>query len=181
MSSLDQFLKPIEIHGESLEQQYLAYKMDEPANQSSMRKFAGLGECNCCDYLYLQGETAVFIEETQLKRKKEDIENSHKYLNDQDKKDIVKKRISEEMRLKAYGSMLVLCRLMSKLQNERNLAQVKKYDFWLVASSIGTETSKAFDNLKTLFLDMLKGALGEVVNNVEFLDPETLKKRLSKP
>lgn len=179
MTSLDQFLKPIQIAGEPLRRERAAYKMDEPHSESGMRRFVGLGECNCCDYFLPQGNAIVLIEETQLSRSVTHIRKEYSYLDDRDKDDLANRRIREEIRLKAYGSMLVLCRLTAKSPDAKAIVQGKKYAFWLVASSTSTEDKRVFDNLKDDLLNMLKGALGkEILDNVEMLPSEALETRL---
>ena len=179
MNSLDQFLKPIEVAGKPLK--HKAYKMDEPNNKStSMRCFVGLGECNCCDYFFSQEGAIVLIEETQLSSSMQHFRNEYPYLNDKDKDDFSIKKVREEIRLKAYGAMLVLCRLTTKSPQAKKLIEGKKYNFWLVASGMTTDDIVVFDNIKDTLLSMLKGALSkEIIDNVEVLPSETLEKRLS--
>ncbi len=179
MSSLTQFFGPIEIAKQPMGE-HKAYQMDKPVNGSpDMRRFVGLGECNCCDYFLPTGEVIILIEETQLSRKMQLLRNEYAYLNDNNKDDFAIKRIREEMRLKAYGSMLVLCRLAARCRDAAEMFQGKKYVFWVVASSVDTEDTVVFDNLKDNLLSMLGGALGrEIVSDTAVLPSDTLKDKL---
>ena len=178
MSPLNQFFRPVEIAEQPMDE-LKAYQMDKPVNGSpDMRRFVGLGECNCCDYFLPRGEVIILIEETQLSRQMQSLRNEYPYLHDNDKDDFFIKKIREEMRLKAYGSMLVLCRLAARCPDAAEMFQGKKYVFWLVASSVVAEDKVAFDNLKDTLSPMLKGVLGkEIVDDTEVLPANILKDR----
>ena len=149
MNSLDKFLEPIKVAGKSIGNKYKAYKMDSTDAGKDMRKVVGLGECHCCDYFLQEGDSITLIEETQLLEKMENIKKKYDYLNDEDKDKVANNRIRERMQLKAYGAMLVLCRLAAKCDSVEQLIQGKKYHFWLVVSSINLADDKIFfDNLK---------------------------------
>ena len=85
------------------------------------------------------------------------------------------------MQLKAYGTMLVLCRLSMKYASAKELIQGRKYQFWLVASSIDTTDEQIyFDNQKDSLKGNLTGALGKtLLDDVDVLSADTLKERLS--
>ena len=178
MTSLDQFFEPIEIAEKAMAEGYRAYKMDRDKN--GMRNFVGLGECNCFDYFLSHENSIVLIEETRLEKSIQHQRRMYPYLSDEDKEDFAFKRTREEIRLKAYGSMLVLCRLTEKCHDVKKLFQNKKYCFWIVASDMNAGDIKAFDNLRDDSLDMLRGALSkELVDTVELLSPEDLRNKLS--
>ena len=181
MNSLDKFLEPIKVAGKSIGNKYKAYKMDSTVANNNMRKMVGLGTCHCCDYFRLNDNSITLIEETQLLKTVEDIREEYDYLNDKDKKDVVNVRIREEIQLKAYGAMLVLCRLAAKCASVKQLFQDKKYHFWLVASSINlAEEKRYFDNLKDTLLTDLKSVLGKtLLDDVVVLSSDTLKDKLS--
>ena len=90
--SLDKFKKPIEVAQEVVDEKYTAYKMDSTVKESDMRKTVGLGTCQCCDYFLPEDQSIILIEETRLPPE-------------------INEEVETEMKLKAYGSMLVLCRL----------------------------------------------------------------------
>lgn len=181
MKFLEQFFKPIDIADKPMEEGHRAYKMDAPHGESGMRRFVGLGECNCCDYFLPHENSIVFIEETRLLESMQNFRNEYPYLNDKHKDDIAIKKVRDEMRLKVYGSMLVLCRLKTKFSEAKELFTEKKYDFWLVASNMNLDDIVTFDNLKDHLCDVLQSNLGhEIIESVELLPPDGLKKKLSK-
>ena len=160
-----------------MDDRHKAYKMD--GEKRGMRSFVGLGSCNCCDYFLTHGNAVIIIEETRLSESMQSYRDVYNYLDKEDREDFAIKRTREEIRLKAYGSMLVLCRLTEKCPDARNLFQNKKYHFWLVASA-GIGDQKAVDNLHDTALSMLRGALStEIVDVVEVLSPENLNDKLS--
>lgn len=162
--SLDRFKKPIEIAREVIDEKYTAYKMDSTDKESDMRKAVGLGTCKCCDYFLPRNESIILIEETQLPKKVEEIREEYAYLEDEKKiNEIVNDKITDDLHLKAYGAMLVLCRLSATCTSARELFDHKKYQFWLVASKIETPDEKMyFDNQK----DTLKGDLTSVIGKI---------------
>ncbi len=181
MTSLDQFLEPIKVADESIGDKYKAYKMDSTAEKNNMREMVDLGTCHCCDYFLPENDSIILIEETRLLKRVEKIRQEYDYLNDRDKDDVVNNRIREKMQLKAYGAMLVLCRLASKFSNAKNIIQNKKYHFWLIVSSINSEDEKRFfDNLKDSLRGQLAQVLGRVLlDDVDVLSSDLLKKKLS--
>ena len=181
MNCLDKFLEPIKVAGNSIGNKYKAYKMDNTDAGKDMRKVVGLGECHCCDYFLPKDKSITLIEETRLLEKMKNIKKKYDYLNDKDKDKVANNRIRERMQLKAYGAMLVLCRLTAKCTEVKQLFQDKKYNFWLVASNIKSEDDKIFfDNLKDDLRQRLKQVLGKtLLDDVDVLSSDTLQDRLS--
>ena len=174
MIALSKFLQPIELAGTPL-QNHHAYRMDD-TKQSNMRKDVGLGTCNCCDYFLISNGTVVLVEETQLLQQIEDLKNEYNYLRGTDQTEFIKKDIRRENWLKAYGSMLVLCRLASVCKEARNLLGTKKYKFWLVVSDTNMtdaeefEAKIIFDHLKdNLYRDLKSLLSGKIVADVEIV------------
>ncbi len=180
MTALNKFLEPIEIAGSPLEN-HRAYRMDDGPNKPDMRKYAGLGECNCCDYFVTNTDSIILIEETKLLESIKSWKNGIQYLNNDDQKDFVSEKVKTENRLKVYGSLLVLSRLINKCAEARNLVGKKKYCFWLVVSRLSTpEDKKYIDNLKDHFTTSLGGALSrEVIDKVEVFPSNFLEGKLS--
>ena len=181
MTSLDQFIEPIKVAGQPLGNEYKAYKMDCSRENKNMRKAVNLGTCHCCDYFQLKNDTVILIEETRLMDKVQKIRNNYNYLNDDDKNKMINSVIQKRMQLKAYGSMLVLCRLAKRFSNEKSLIGIKKYHFWLVASSIDSGDEKMyFDNLKDTLRGKLKEVLGTILlDDVDVFSSDILQKKLS--
>ena len=179
--SLDRFVSLIKVAGESIDGDYTAYVMDCTSKEKDMRKAVGLGTCHCCDYFMVNAQSLILIEETQLLKTIKRLRREYGDLSEKKKDTMVNKRIRDEMQLKAYGTMLVLCRLSMKCTSARNLIQDRKYQFWLVASSIDAQDEmKYFDSLK----DSLKTDLSQVLSKtlldgVNVLSADTLKEWLS--
>jgi len=180
--SLDQFKKPIEIAREVIGEEYTAYKMDSTVEESDMRKAVGLGTCQCCDYFLPGNESVILIEETQLSKKVETIREEYAYLENEKKiNKIVNDKIRDRLQLKAYGAMLVLCRLSKIYPGARELIEGKTYQFWLVASKIDTPGEKRyFDNQKDTLKWDLSGTIGKILlEDVRIWSSEDLKIWLS--
>lgn len=180
MIELEKFLEPIEIAGSPLEN-HRAYRMDDGSGKPDMRKDAGLGECNCCDYFVTNTDSIFLIEETQLLESIKDWKNRVPYLNDDDQTDFVSEKVKTENRLKVYGALLVLSRLTHKFAAASSLVGQKKICFWLVVSGLSTpEDKKYIDNLKDHFTTSLGGALSrEVLDRVEVFPADYLVDKLS--
>jgi len=181
VTSLDHFLETIKIASKPIAGGHMAYKMDSTAKGLSMRDAAGLGTCNCCDYFMIRGDSIVLIEETQLPQRVKKIRKKYAYLNEVDLNKHVNKHLRNRMRLKAYGAMLVLCRLATKCAAAKGIVQDKKYDFWLVASALNSpDDLRLFDNIKDSLNELLKQVLGtRLLDNVEVIPSKSLEKRLA--
>ncbi len=179
--SLDQFIEPIKVAGKLVGKKYKAYKMDSNGKNNNMRKMVGLGTCHCCDYFLPRSGSIILIEETRLLEKVKKIRKKYNYLKDGDKDDIVNNLIRDRMQLKAYGSMLILCRLASNCSDIKKLIQNNKCCFWFVASSINSEDEKRFfDNLKDSLRRGITQVLGKIsVDDVDVMSSDILKKRIS--
>lgn len=183
MTAFDQFLEPIEVAGKSLGDEHQAYRMDGRSPQPDMRRVAGLGTCDCCDYfLFAKTNIVVLIEETQLMRTIKRLKGEYHYLQSDHQTEFVKKYIRQENKLKVYGSMLVLCRLATVCENENQLLRTKKYRFWLIASGMNEpEDTRVFDNLKDRLLNELRSVLtGTVMDDVEIIPSNLLESKLVK-
>ena len=183
MTAFDQFLEPIEVAGESLGDEYQAYRMDGNLPQPDMRREAGLGTCNCCDYFIIANtDFVVLIEETQLVKTIKRLKGEYHYLQTDHQTEFVNKHIRQENRLKVYGSMLVLYRLATLSKNANQLLRTKKYRFWLVASGMNDpEVTRVFDNLKDLLFKDLRDVLtGKVMDDVEIIPSILLASKLAK-
>ena len=114
MSALSQFLvKEGPFRG--------AYRMDDKDGED-MRKRAGLGDCDCCDYFIPQKTGAVvLVEETSLAGTvgmfREEFAAApapEKNRKDGGESQYINNRIMWENRLKVYGGMLVLSRYAAR-------------------------------------------------------------------
>ena len=170
----DKYLAPITVAGNPLDKDIEGYKMDSTEEHRDMRKDVGLGTCNCCDFFQIQEKNVLLIEETKLI-------DSFKNLRLQGlTQNIIIKLIRYENRAKAYGSMLVLCRLAIKFQSVYSLLKEKPVVFViLVSSDIKSEDdSRIFDYFSTEFRNDLRSSLTrEVVEDVEIGNPDWFKEK----
>ena len=82
-------------------------KFDIPCN-------VGLATCHCCDYFSIEGDKILFIEITDLLRKKQNFKKDNHSLFQQEvdgetEKYLFGEFVVHENTMKMYGSMLVLC------------------------------------------------------------------------
>ena len=184
MSVFKDFLESITIAGEPLVPQREAYRMDGTFPDPDMRRRAGLGTCNCCDYFTFGADNGVIlIEETRLGDRIKDLMEKYKYLDDTDQRNHVTRLILQENRLKAYGSLLVLCRLFSKKADAvaASISSDTKYSFWLVASvKEPADDVFAMDYFKDRLGRQLRDVLTKaVVDSVEVVPAEALAAKLA--
>ena len=164
MTELNEYLGPIEVAGKSLGKQYQAYRIDGGPQHPDMRKNAGLGQCNSCDYFIFNENALILIEETQLIWQIKDLKCKYDYMDEKDQKKFIDEYISNENKLKVYGSMLVLCRLSALCRNAKDLLENKKYILWLVASGMKKEEDTImFDYYRDRLLRDLRSVL---TNNI---------------
>jgi len=178
MTALEKFLEPIKLAGTPLSENHRAYRMD---GQPDMRKGAGLGPCDCCDYFVTNNDSVFLIEETELLKSIKEWKKKVEYLNDNDQKNFVDEKVKTENRLKVYGALLVLARLTNRYAEVRNFVGEKNYCFWLVVSGLSTPEDKRYiDNLKDDLTGALRGALTpEVMDKVEVFPANYLEDKLS--
>ncbi len=171
---LDKYLMPITLAGYPLDNGVQAYKMDCTKDHSDMRKDVGLGTCNCCDFFQIHEGNILLIEETQLFDSFKDLK-----IQGLQNKEIIR-RILLENRLKVYGSMLVLCRLVMKFNSKCSFSENKHFVFVILVSSQikNEEDSRFFDDLSTRIRDDLRSSLTkEIVSDVEIGNPDWFKEK----
>ena len=181
MIDLEKFLEPIELGGTPLEDHH-AYRMDYKQSHPDMRLEVGLGTCNCCDYFMLsKDDTIILIEETRLIEQHRNLQNEYHYLESTDQKQFIDRYIRQENQLKAYGSVLVLCRLSAVCEDAKELLEAKKYKFWLIVSGMNeTQDTIFFNNLKIDLLSNLRSVLSrQIVDEVEILPADEFVSKLS--
>ena len=175
---LSQFAEPIESIGGSLK----AYRMDSREEGSNMRRAAGLGTCECCDYVTVSKDkqSVVFIEETDLESKIIDFKEKYDYLSDDDQVDLLYDEVLKEHRLKLYGSMLVLCRLSSSQDEVKEFLPENEFQFWLVTTSASSDSVILMDHLTDSLRGFLKSPLTrEMMDVVDIIPSTELAEKLS--
>ena len=186
-----------------------AYRMDGKEDPiPSMSRLAELG-VSICDYLYIDKNRAILIEDTRLGQQvrrlydfdKENPEkesfkkllletnlqqtfekfwSSHEIKH---KADSLKTMLLEENQLKVYGALLVLCRLEKKYEKISQELHDKEFAFWLVIND--EEDIKAIDDLISDLKKELKRSLkdklegSKLMRDVEILPLSEFKKKLS--
>ena len=176
---LSQFAEPIKSAGGV----FKAYRMDSTVEESDMRRAAGLGTCECCDYVTISkdNQSVVFIEETDLEGTIVDFKEKYDYLSDDDQVDLLYDEVLKEHRLKLYGSMLVLCRLSSALDDVKAFLPENEFQFWLVTTSTASSDSVILmDNLTDNLRGFLKSPLTrEMMDVVDIIPSTELAEKLS--
>lgn len=182
MTELGKYYEPIQVAGKSLGEKYQAYRIDGVSPQADMRKDAGLGTCNSCDYFIFNENALILIEETQLLWQISDLKDEYGYLEEKALTEFINKYIRNENKVKVYGSMLVICRLSALSNKVKNLLNNKKCRLWLVASGMeNEEDTRFFDNLKDRLLSALRGALTKkILDSVEIIPSNVFISRFSK-
>ena len=94
-----------------------------------LRKYVGLGSCQCCDYFLHRNNDILLIEETRLFEREENLKQKYHYLSDKHKREFVTKNLFDRNLLKVYGSLLVLYHLANKHASLKKLIHNKKYHF----------------------------------------------------
>lgn len=175
---LSQFAEPLESAGG-----VKAYRMDSTTEGSNMRSAAGLGTCECCDYVTISKDkqSVVFIEETDLERTIIDFKERYDYLSDDDQVDLLYDEVLKEHRLKLYGSMLVLCRLSSSRDEVKSFLPDSEFQFWLVTTStVPSDSVILMDNLTDNLRGFLKSPLTrEMMDVVDIIPSTELAEKLS--
>ncbi len=178
---LSQFAEPIESVGGV----FKAYRMDSTKKGFSMRDDAGLGTCECCDYVTVSkdNQSVVLIEETDLEGTIIGFKEKYDYLNDDDQVDLLYDEVLKEHRLKLYGSMLVLCRLSSSRDDVKAFLLENEFQFWLVTTSTASSDSVILmDHLTDMngLRNFLKSPLTrEMMDVVDIIPSTKLAQKLS--
>ena len=176
---LSQFSEPIE----SASGGFKAYRMDSTTEVLDMRRAAGLGTCECCDYVTISKDkqSVVFIEETDLERTIVDFKEKYDYLSDEDQVGLLYDEVLKEHRLKLYGSMLVLCRLSCSQDEVKGFLPENEFQFWLVTTSTASSDSVILmDHLTDNLRGFLKSPLTKEMMDVVDIIPSTeLAEKLS--
>ncbi len=175
---LSQFAEPIESIGGSLK----AYRMDSTTEVPDMRRAAGLGTCECCDYVTISKDNqgVVFIEETDLESTIVDFKEKYDYLSDEDQVDLLYDEVLKEHRLKLYGSMLVLCRLSCSQDEIKEFLPEDEFQFWLVTTTASSDSVILMDHLTDNLRGFLKSPLTrEMMDVVDIIPSTELAEKLS--
>ena len=166
MTPIDQFRETIKIPGTG---DIKAFRMDGKG-KTGMRRHVKLGDCNCCDHFYVEGNKVVLVEDTHLLRKIKEIRRKVHYLNPSDMEDYVIGFFRQENYVKVYGALLVLCLLSSKHREVKECINDKKKDFVLVADGIKPGEIKSLDRIKDSLITGLRSVLGSLVGEIRVIE-----------
>ena len=175
---LSKFAEPIK----SIGGVFKAYRMDSTKKGFSMRDDAGLGTCECCDYVTVSkdNQSVVLIEETDLEKTIIAFKERYDYLSDDDQVDLLYDKVLREHRLKLYGSMLVLCRLSCSQDEVKAFLPDNEFQFWLVTTSALSDSVILMDHLTDNLRGFLKSPLTKEMMDVVDIIPSTkLAEKLS--
>lgn len=165
-----------------------AYRMDGNDKIKPMATYADLGTPSCCDYLYIDNNKTVLIEDTHLgKQIKNFFKLELKPSTEEQREKEFKKLLRQENCLKVYGALLILCRLAEKHKHISKELKGKEFSFWFVIND--EEDIKAMDNmevvdfLKKTFKTALGGTLSsaKLVRETKVLFLSELRKELQFP
>ncbi len=188
MKSLQYFLGPLEVEHLNKDVQKFplqAYAVDKPCGEEGIRlkdQFK-MGSFHSCDYILAEEnrDKVLLIEDSNLRRAKEDLENKlFRFMQDDDQarkilhRKIVEK-IRDENRLKAYASLLLLCCLVSKDADAKNLIEGKEIHFWVIVTDGVASDFRVFDEIGS----SLTGSLKPFVSGVELIPLKEAEQKLN--
>lgn len=152
MTALSDFWLRVLAEGEALPGERFAFAMDGPHGKGGacpdMRKYVGLGECDCCDYCrpLPDSDRVLLIEITRMKTRKQNYQrefarmrlgleerdplpDEDAALADKNGGEYAGDRVVWRNRLKTYGGALVLCRFAAQCAEFSALVSGKKICF----------------------------------------------------
>jgi hypothetical protein len=121
-------------------------------------------QCNCCDYLLPIQEKIVFIEVSDLitqlnvlrKKQQETPKDLKKFLKEP------LKYINQEMKLKIFGSLIILFKLPTNFKVEHNKIHQKQLEVVFVLCSNNLDDAMIFDYLQVDVENTLKPLIKKV-------------------
>lgn len=188
MKSLQYFFGPLEVEHLNKDVQKFsvqAYAVDKPCGKEGIRlkdQFK-MGSFHSCDYILAEEnkDKVLLIEDSNLERVKRNLEEEclcFMLNKDQDRKNLsrkVREKIRDEQRLKAYASLLLLCRLTSKDTDAKKLIGDKEIHFWVIVTDGVASDFRVFDEIRS----NLMGCLKPLVSGVEFLPLKEAEQKLN--
>lgn len=177
MICLCAFREPVKVLRNDLSPVH-AYRMDDGTGTPDMRTAVGLGSCDVCDYVMEHEGSVVLVEDKWFPQSFRELPNSSRRyceaLPDHLQGKMIQGILYRKLRLKVYGSLLVLWRLAERCDDARELLQGKSYEIWLVVSCAPTdEEVRMIDHLRADLINLLK-----IITEVHLLPLDLFKKRL---
>lgn len=158
-------------NGETFEFGVEAYGIDKCLdNGVSLKNQLMMDSFNCCDYIFVAEKTIFLLEDSNLKAKKNDLQNNClcSVEDEASKEKFLRKIIKDEQILKAYAGLLLLCRLTSQSKEAMDLMKDKEKHFWVIINDSDPSDPKGFDYLR----EEISRRLGPLISTVAVLDPE---------
>ena len=188
MKSLQYFFGPLEVERLNKDVQKFsvqAYAVDKPCGEEGIRlkdQFE-MGSFHSCDYILAEEskDKVLLIEDSNLRKAKEDLENQcFRFIPDDDHtresfSRKIREKIRDEQRLKAYASLLLLCRLVSKDADAKKLIGDKEIHFWVIVTDGIASDFRVFDEIGSNLI----GCLKPLVSGVEFLPLKEAEQKLN--
>lgn len=177
MICLCAFREPVKVLGDDLSPTH-AYRMDDGTGTPDMRAAVGLGSCDVCDYVMEYKGAVVLVEDKRLPQSARELKGKLRRYCDALPKNLEGEMIQDilyrKLRLKVYGSLLVLYRLAERCDDAKMLLRGKQYEIWFVVPHNPTgDEIRMLDSLRSDLISLLK-----IVTNVSLLPLDLFKKRL---
>ena len=133
---------------------------------------------HCCDYIFVPDDNEVLlIEDSNLKSKRDDLEKKtvSSVGNRESGPQLSDRLIRDEQLLKAYASLLLLCRLFAQDETATKKMQGKNIRFLFIINDADPTDSHLFDYLENKITPTLR----PLVDKVLVRDKEGAKEKLS--
>lgn len=147
--------------------------------EHSLKHELRMDNFHCCDYIFVPDDNAVLlIEDSNFTSAKERLETKDlaSVSDPRSKAKLSRKLIMDEQRLKAYASLLLLCRLLERDKTAAAKMRGKKVHFWFIINDAGSSNLQSFNYLKHEIAPTLRSLVSKVV----VLPKEKARDKLSK-
>ena len=159
-----------EIEAEICEFPTKAYGLDKSISGNGKKKTLkgqyGMHGTHCCDYLLINDKNVLLLEDSNIGKTKENWER--KYPDEK----LSVEMIAKEQLLKAYASLLLLCKISCSDRSARRLIKDKEIAFCVVCNDIENKDLRLLDGILKHLKD---GSLAKLVSKVRVLPCSALK------
>ncbi len=121
---------------------------------------------HCCDYIFVPDDNEVLlIEDSNLKSKRDDLEKKtiSSVINLESVPQLSDRLIRDEQLLKAYASLLLLCRLFAQDETATKKMQGKNIRFLFIINDADPTDSQLFDYLENKIAPTLRPLVDKVL------------------
>ncbi|MDE0159456.1 MAG: hypothetical protein OXI02_07720 [Candidatus Dadabacteria bacterium] len=163
MKSLEDFAMPLEIQklveGEFKPCKFptKAYGVDKslPEDGKDLKGQYGMDSTHSCDYMLINDSNVLLLEDSNIRKKKEDLEEEYS-------EELSIRIIGKEQLLKAYASLLLLCRISSSDRTTRRLIKGKTVSFCVVCSDVERKDFRVLWRIEGYLKEPLRNLVSEV-------------------